>query len=121
MLPSSVRWVGELPLRDNYKLDESALPDLPYTELLAASGEAAGDPDSETARAVLACFRRVLDGTPVTVDDNFFLLGGDSVGAAEVVMHVNEQFGEVLGVADFFREPTVRYVVDQIEQRHAAV
>ncbi|WP_372492063.1 amino acid adenylation domain-containing protein [Kineosporia corallincola] len=84
MLPTAIIRLDAFPLTPNGKLDQGALPEPDLT-----SGTTSGrTPETSTEAALAAVFRTVLHldaGTRLSVDDDFFRLGGDSISAAEFV------------------------------------
>ena len=80
LIPSSFVRLDALPLTTNGKVDRLALPapDRPPDR-----GAVPSPPASDLERAISATWERVLNGR-VGPDDNFFDLGGDSLGLIEV-------------------------------------
>ena len=52
----------------------------------------------------------------MSIYDNFFALGGDSLLAAQVASRVRESFALELPLEKIFREPTVAYLALVIEE-----
>ncbi|EOM75621.1 non-ribosomal peptide synthetase [Rhodococcus rhodnii] len=78
MLPATVTMLDAFPLTPNGKLDRGALPE-PHVPV----GGRAAETDEE--RAVCALLARVLDVGDVAADDDFFVLGGDSISSMTLV------------------------------------
>jgi enterobactin synthetase component F len=103
MVPASFVTLPVLPLTRSGKLDRASLP-APAFERRAA-GRA---PASETERRLTALFAETL-GLPdegVSADDDFFSIGGHSLGAARVMMRVREAWGADFGLGTLFTYPT---------------
>ena len=49
------------------------------------------------------------------VEDNFFDLGGHSLGATQLVTRIAANFGVELTLAEFFATPTIKAVSQKIE------
>ncbi len=80
-----------LPLNSNGKLDRAALP-TPSQE--QAQGEAVYHaPQSPLEQQVAAIASELLQLERVSLDDNFFLLGGHSLLGTQLVLRVRERFG----------------------------
>ncbi|MGJ5093278.1 amino acid adenylation domain-containing protein [Bradyrhizobium oligotrophicum] len=62
---------------------------------------------TETERRLALIWRDVLRVTAVGCGDDFFMLGGNSVAAAQVAAMVREQFGIELALRSFFDAPTL--------------
>ncbi|WP_030312979.1 non-ribosomal peptide synthetase [Streptomyces flavochromogenes] len=100
MVPSAVVVLDELPLTPSGKLDQNALP---APEIAPrAAGRA---PRDDRERALCAIFDAVL-GVPGTgVDDDFFVLGGDSLSSIAVATRARER-GLTLSPRDVFEHRT---------------
>ncbi|MCX5388978.1 non-ribosomal peptide synthetase [Streptomyces sp. NBC_00094] len=96
MVPSVVVVVAELPLTPSGKLDQNALP---APEAVPRAG--GRGPRDERESILCAIFADVL-GVPGTgVDDDFFVLGGDSLSSITVATRAREQ-GLTLSPRDVF-------------------
>ncbi|MEU2496292.1 amino acid adenylation domain-containing protein [Streptomyces sp. NPDC007883] len=80
MVPAAVVPLERFPELANGKLDRSALPAPDFSAL--SSGR---PPRNERERALCAVFAEVLGLQRVGVDDDFFVLGGDSIVAMQLV------------------------------------
>ncbi|MEU1038519.1 non-ribosomal peptide synthase/polyketide synthase [Streptomyces sp. NPDC005907] len=103
MLPAAFVTVAELPLTGNGKVDRRRLP--------APDWSAAGDtayraPRTETERILGEIWAELLGVERVGADDNFFMLGGDSILSIQVVSRARAA-GLALTPRDLFRHPTV--------------
>lgn len=107
MVPSDFLLVAEIPLTPNNKVDREALLRLAPAESLGL-GTAFVSPESELEEAVLGIWRALIHGRDVGVEDNFFDLGGDSMGVAEVQRQIHEKFKVDLPIVKLFQYPTVR-------------
>ncbi|MFF2305172.1 amino acid adenylation domain-containing protein [Streptomyces sp. NPDC058128] len=100
MVPSAVVVLAELPLTPSGKLDQNALP-APET----APRSAGRPPRDDRERALCAIFDAVL-GVPGTgPDDDFFVLGGDSLSSIAVATRARER-GLPLSPRDVFEHRT---------------
>lgn len=77
MVPSAVVVLDELPVTINGKLDRAALP----APAVRTSGRA---PRTDRERLLCAVVAEAFDVSEVSVDDDFFSLGGDSISAIAV-------------------------------------
>jgi amino acid adenylation domain-containing protein/non-ribosomal peptide synthase protein (TIGR01720 family) len=102
MVPALFVGIDRIPLTANGKTDRRALP-APSATQPAGSGRPARTPrEIVLARA----FADALDLDAVSVDDDFFSLGGDSIVAIRVVSRVRAA-GYVLRPRDMFAHRTV--------------
>ncbi len=112
MIPSWFVPVGRLPVNHNGKLDRAALPE---PGVLAARPAAPpGQPQS--APALLAVWRDVLENQGIGVQDRFYEVGGDSILAIRVVAQARAS-GLTVEVEDLIDNPTVESVIALLEQR----
>lgn len=104
MVPSMFLPVAELPLNANGKCDRSALPEPP-----PAPPETTGEmvePRDDTERIIAKVWTEVLGLQRVSVTDDYFELGGDSIRAIRVIAALNRE-GLALSPRDIFGNPTV--------------
>ncbi|WP_404953015.1 amino acid adenylation domain-containing protein [Streptomyces sp. 147326] len=113
MVPARFTVVGELPRNAAGKLDRAALAGAGESVLLPGADEERG-PLSPTEAVVVACFRHVLEDDTVSVADDFFHRGGDSVGAVELVTRLGRMLGRTPEVRDVFLAPTPRKLADRL-------
>jgi aryl carrier-like protein len=66
-------------------------------------------PESDIEQLMQNLWSKVLDITPesISIDDNFFGIGGDSIGAMELVGMASKK-GLILTVRDIFQNPILR-------------
>jgi amino acid adenylation domain-containing protein/non-ribosomal peptide synthase protein (TIGR01720 family) len=100
MVPAAVLVLDALPLNGSGKLDAKRLP-LPRQQ--SASGRA---PRNERETLLCALFAEVLGVERVSIDDNFFTVGGDSILSIQLVTRARAA-GLELTPRDVFQQQTV--------------
>jgi len=115
MVPNDVRFMDELPLTATGKTNRLALQALPPRP--APSSTAPAEDLDEIERKVAKTFRRLLECGPVGARDDFFLLGGDSLRAADLQAWLRDAFG--VDVPDLHRDATVAGLAAAV-RRHRA-
>ena len=80
----------------NGKIDESKLP-VPISA--AHTGKGA---ESETARIITEIFREALDSEDIFADSDYYLCGGNSLNALETILHIEDELGKKIRVADLY-------------------
>ncbi len=105
MLPWRILTLAELPMTANGKLDQRALP-APGGE--RPDGEQPFVPPATPIEiAVARIWEDVLDVGPIGVDDHFFVLGGNSLTATQMMLRVQDRFGTHLPLCTAFEHTTV--------------
>jgi amino acid adenylation domain-containing protein len=119
MVPAHLVALTELPLTSSGKVDRAALP-APQAPTGVTREPVAWVDEVERVlgEEIVA---PVLHRPSVDPRDNFFEIGGHSLAAAQVVSRVRRHFSVEVGLADFFRAPTVRALADLVRSRRAAV
>ena len=111
MLPAAFIVLDRLPLNRNGKLDRVALP--PPDAAAAGTGTAYEAPRNDIERTLAEVWQAVLGCGRVSIHDNFFDLGGDSIKALQVVMRLRQR-GYALAAADLVDCSAFADVVDRI-------
>jgi len=101
MVPSALMVLDKLPLNPNGKLDSKALP-LPDFSSLKIWRE----PKTRTENILSGLVSELLGVSRVSLDDNFFNLGGDSILAIQLVSRLRRD-GLVLTLRDVFEQQTL--------------
>jgi thioesterase domain-containing protein/acyl carrier protein len=110
MIPAHFEWLDGLPMTPNGKIDRKALP-RPARGTPAALEPAQG----ETEERLAAIWCELLRTPQVGRDDSFFDLGGHSLLVARLLVRIERQWGRRLGMAEFFRAPTLRTLAERID------
>lgn len=105
MVPSRFIRISELPRSAHGKLDRTALSALPLDTTARTVAQIPTDP---TERQVMQAWARVLGERALTVDDNFFLVGGHSLALVMLQSLLMQAFGYAPSLADLHRDCTVR-------------
>ncbi|MBS2545255.1 non-ribosomal peptide synthase/polyketide synthase [Catenulispora sp. NL8] len=103
MVPAAFVAVPRVPLTANGKVDRRRLP---APEWAAGGDSAYRAPGTETEQALAAIWAELLGVDRVGADDNFFMLGGDSILSIQVVSRARSA-GLALSPRDLFRHPTI--------------
>lgn len=112
MIPSYYIKIDEAPLKANGKLDRKALP-APKTEAYRADYAA---PTNETEEKLCAAMAQVLKLERVGINDDFYVLGGDSLSAIQMISLCDLQG---LSTSEVFRGRTPQRIAALFEQLRA--
>ncbi len=105
MIPAVVVTLDHVPLTSNGKIDRRALGKLAANNHETERVYVA--PQTEKEQKLADCWASVLKRGPISIDDNFFTLGGDSMNAIQTVARARES-GLTFSVQDLFERQTVR-------------
>lgn len=118
MVPQFVIALPALPLLPNGKVDRKALPTPSVNDLPPASTGNA--PSSQTEQGVATTMQAVLKSGPLSLEDDFFSMGGHSLLAARLIALLNKQFGAHLQLRALFESPTVGKLAAAIVAQQSA-
>lgn len=105
MIPSFVLFVPEIPLTVNGKVDTKALPDL--HSYIQQHSQVVREPENELQMELQAIWMDVLGLDKISIDDNFFAVGGHSLKAMQIVSRVQHSLKLNLLLSDFFDHLTI--------------
>ena len=111
MVPATLDVLDALPRTPHGKLDRNALPapkDDQQSDQYVAPGTA-------TEATVAEIWGELLKRDRVSIDDNFFVLGGHSLVATRVIARLRDAFDVELPLRTLFEAVTVRTLAERIE------
>jgi acyl carrier protein len=117
MVPTMFVQMDELPLTSHGKIDRQALP-TPTCEN-ALRDEIFTPPRTELETQVEAIVTGLLGTNDVGVNDNFFMLGGNSFLGVQLIARVRETFGVEVPLRTLFEAPTIADLSAHIAQLRA--
>ncbi|MEM9134198.1 MAG: amino acid adenylation domain-containing protein [Actinomycetota bacterium] len=112
-IPAAFVTVEGLPLTTNGKLDTAALP-APDRVHRSSTGITVA-PETELEATIIGIWERLLRTEPIGADDDFFALGGDSLGALEMVAALENAIERPVGDELAFGHTTPRALAAAIE------
>jgi amino acid adenylation domain-containing protein len=114
MVPAAIVALDRFPLTPNGKVDRKALP-APARSAAEAGAAQTRTRDSLDLQLV-KLWERVLGVQPVGLQDNFFDLGGNSLGAVRLFSEMRTMFGCSFPLSVLFQAPTVEKLADLIRK-----
>jgi amino acid adenylation domain-containing protein len=112
MLPASYVFLEDLPLTPSGKIDRKMLAAIKRPE---AGEREIEPPRDDLERSIADIFARMLKLSPIGRDDDFFLLGGDSLSMVELQTRLRDTFGA--GLVNPAEDATVAGIAASI-RRH---
>lgn len=106
MVPSVIVPLDELPRLASGKVDRGRLPP-PTAQLSAPTDQPFRSPGTETERIIAGVWAEVLQCEQVSVDENFFDLGGHSLLLLRVYDRLRDLFQKDFPVVDLFQYTTI--------------
>ena len=112
MVPSRFMRLDAFPLTPNGKLDRNALPD--FAAIVAAEAALPVAPSNATEAALAQIVAEILGCEQVSVDADFFALGGHSLRAMLLLGRVATRFGVEVSLRTFFERPTIAALAERV-------
>jgi amino acid adenylation domain-containing protein len=103
MIPSNFTILDHLPLTPNGKIDRKALPKI---DTVIRKSDYVYPRDAVELRLV-QIWEKFLHISQVSVQDNFFEIGGDSLLAIRMISNIEQEFGIKIPIHILFQEGTV--------------
>jgi pyochelin synthetase len=117
MVPSDIRQMAELPVNANGKIDRSRLRDLANeTGTADRAMVAPRDPQESTLHRL---WQDLLGSPDISVHDNFFLIGGNSLLAVRMIAQIRKAFDRSVSLAQFLNCPTISGVRGMLDHQRA--
>ena len=110
-MPAVFVMLDALPLTANGRLDHKALP----APIMQEEVRPYVAPQSETEKTLVAIWQQKLGLEKIGIEDNYFVLGGDSIRSIALVAEAKKQ-GVVFSIKDLFAHPTVSALAAALEQ-----
>ncbi len=114
MIPATFVQLEAFPLTSNGKVDRSALPAPNASNTIRDAVIVV--PHTPLEAQLTEIMSTYLCKEQVGIDDDFFLLGGNSLLATQIIVHIAEIFGIELSIRRLFEASTVRQLAAEIEQ-----
>jgi amino acid adenylation domain-containing protein/non-ribosomal peptide synthase protein (TIGR01720 family) len=111
MVPSLLIHLDKLPITINGKLDTKALPerdiDIENNYI---------EPRNELELKIQQIFSNVLgiEKNKISIKDDFFMLGGDSIVSIQLVSKIRETLGYTISIKDIFKYKTIELLYDNV-------
>jgi aryl carrier-like protein len=115
MVPSYFVELDQIPLTSNGKIDRKALPK-PKLE----SSEDYVAPRNEIEEKLVHICSTILGVDRMSINDNFFNLGGDSIKTIQIQARMNKA-GYKLSVKDIFNTPVISELSSKVKLKESVI
>ncbi|MEG4322162.1 MULTISPECIES: amino acid adenylation domain-containing protein [unclassified Microcoleus] len=105
MVPARIVAVDELPLTPNGKVDRQTLSGMSGWSFRVIDSEKL--PQTETEKLLADIWQQMFLISPVSRDDDFFELGGDSLSVVSFLVKLKQEFGVSIPLSNFVNEPSL--------------
>lgn len=102
MIPNLIQIVDKMPLLNNGKIDYHALTEANSTTIKYVA------PMTTVEILMANIWESALKREKISIDDNFFAMGGHSLIATQVISEIRQQTGVILPLRKIFDAPTIR-------------
>jgi|AntRauTorcE11897_2_1112592.scaffolds.fasta_scaffold00406_3 aspartate racemase len=114
MIPKAFVSLDKIPLTANGKKDKRSLP-APERKHFAGEVDIKL-PQSDMESQLLQIWEKVLKISPISVEDNFFDIGGHSLIAVILFDEIRDEIGADLPIAALFEAPSIREMASYIDR-----
>jgi len=116
MIPGHFAAINRIPCTASGKLDFEALPE-PGTCI--GTGAPYAPPTNEIEEKLATLWSEILGLPRISIYDNFFVLGGQSILAMKLISGIKEHFGVRVPLIDFFQKSTIKSIAKTIIELQA--
>jgi amino acid adenylation domain-containing protein len=113
MVPGAIVEIKEFPLTASGKIDRKRLPNV--ESIKSGSAESDKAPRTDIERFIGEVWREHLQVTNISVDDNFFDLGGHSMMLLSIHERMAARFNDRITVIDLFSYPSIATLAKYLE------
>ncbi|MFW0739604.1 amino acid adenylation domain-containing protein [Flavobacterium sp. T12S277] len=114
-IPSEFIALEQLPITINGKIDKKELANTPGTRIASERQYVA--PETEKERVIIQIIAEVLgkEASVVSIQDNFFDLGANSIKMVKMLNEINRQLGTDIKVVALFENPNIEEFVQYLD------
>lgn len=115
MVPNRVTVLDAMPLTANGKVDVKALQKLDESMSRLCTGPIE-EPRTATEKAIARLWRATMHRDDVSIRDDFFAAGGNSLSAVVLINKINRQLGTALPLQVLFEAPTISELAARVDR-----
>ena len=110
MIPASFYWLKQFPINQNGKIDRKKLP---IPEVKVEKNIIL--PENKNEEIVFNHVNDILKITHLSMESNFFQLGGNSLKAVELVSKLQNKFN--ISIGDIFKYKTIKNIASSLKEK----
>lgn len=111
MIPSYFVRLESFPHTPNGKVDSKKLPDLSQVEIMR---EEFVEPSTDIQKELAEIWSSLLNIQKVSIKDDFFDIGGDSLGAINLANEISEKYNITMAVKEIYDNNTIEKMADYL-------
>lgn len=101
---------------ENFKLTSNGKIDKRYLTAIKTENSIYEAPKTDFQKQLAKLFENVLGTSNISINDNFFEIGGDSLSAIKLCIQIQTEFNVYLSVKDILENPILRNLSDIIQK-----
>ncbi|MGD2085545.1 MAG: amino acid adenylation domain-containing protein [Candidatus Aminicenantes bacterium] len=113
MIPSYFITLAHVPITPNGKIDYKALQR--YDDMESPEGSQYVPPRNKIEEKLVEVWESVLGKEPIGIEENFFMIGGDSIKSIQITTRMNKA-GYRVKMRDLFQYPTISGLAPFVEE-----
>lgn len=110
MLPHYIIQIDKIPLTINGKINLKELPDVNESNMNRKTESDFVRPRNVTEFKMTYIWKELLDLQNISIDDNFFEIGGNSLLLIKMINEIKKEFNKVISIKDIYRQCTIRKI-----------
>ena len=114
MIPAVFVFLEALPLTPNGKVDRLSLPTSNFYK--RELDDSFVSPSNTIELMLVDIWETVLNTRPISIQENFFEIGGHSLLAISLLSEIRRKFGKSFSPITFFQNPTIEQMADIIRK-----
>jgi len=121
-VPNKIVILEDMPLNNNGKVDRNAILDIVKMKNIEET-KIFQAPRDELEKSITSVWSEVLEVDNISIDDDFFLLGGDSLKALRISgqLQIQNISAERISLQTLFEASTIVALADKIRKLNAAI
>ncbi|TAJ12665.1 amino acid adenylation domain-containing protein [Marinilabiliaceae bacterium JC017] len=107
MIPKVMHFMDNIPITPNGKMDKKALPQIAKNKQVELPEDFIA-PTSKTEKKLALKWQKVLGLPHISVNDNFWEIGGDSIKSVRLVQELKAAGFDTIKLRDIFSSPSIK-------------